>query len=653
MTLDEQFEEYMEPDHEEEMEDETGNDPLSISMSDFHEVLDDHDIEHFDPHEDDALMFDILAPEQAEAESEKLELHESHVLSVPERLKLARRMRFMSHRMALLRKMKARRMAPTERLLYRSRKVALTALRKKVAGQMGQSYATLTPSQKVTVDTMVTHRYGNALRSIVDRAAQRLLPRVRKKELERVRKANTNVSEQSKHSAFDPRGTIPVDVGATDSTSGKFMGTYNDRNFDPVHNPDYDGSEYIVKPDTKDKVDPVDRSQLWPTSRTRHLMKIMNAIHEARQSKNDPSVDGDTGRNSVIDQLRRAVKNRGDHTEVIFDDGSKKKFSADEARRSLDAYSKMLQNIRDAGERQRAAGAFSASSKSHADFLNNKLPPKPSGGKAMRYRPVKEGILDLPGVSPSSLNLQGLFPSPINPRADFGPLGPQDGDPAGVTSDMQFNLTNDAEGDSPRTREIGTPSLVRQYANMTPGQNGNAPYTFATFSQKLPGFGTGDLDNGDCGKSVRQYQMIRDALKGYRSMNESFVAGIPDAPFARDLGMNATGGFSHHPSVEAQIQQTSMVPYAISEAEYQGRKVTLNKPSRTSDGKSKFQVHVMGPKGKPVKVRFGDPNMEIKRDDPERRSNFRARHNCDDPGPKTKARYWSCRQWRAGSKVEA
>jgi hypothetical protein len=50
-------------------------------------------------------------------------------------------------------------------------------------------------------------------------------------------------------------------------------------------------------------------------------------------------------------------------------------------------------------------------------------------------------------------------------------------------------------------------------------------------------------------------------------------------------------------------------------------------------------------KGKPYTVRFGDPEMEIRRDDPERRRNFRARHGCDDPGPPNKARYWSCRLW--------
>lgn len=80
------------------------------------------------------------------------------------------------------------------------------------------------------------------------------------------------------------------------------------------------------------------------------------------------------------------------------------------------------------------------------------------------------------------------------------------------------------------------------------------------------------------------------------------------------------------------------------EAEYQGRKVTLNKPVRSSDGPKKFHVYVKdGDKVK--KVNFGDPNMEIKRDNPARRKSFRARHNCDNPGPKTKARYWSCKKW--------
>ena len=78
---------------------------------------------------------------------------------------------------------------------------------------------------------------------------------------------------------------------------------------------------------------------------------------------------------------------------------------------------------------------------------------------------------------------------------------------------------------------------------------------------------------------------------------------------------------------------------------------TLNKPFRTPGGPKKFSVYVKNDKGNIVKVNFGDPGLSIKRDNPNRRKNFRARHNCDNPGSKTKARYWSCRNWEAGRSV--
>jgi hypothetical protein len=79
--------------------------------------------------------------------------------------------------------------------------------------------------------------------------------------------------------------------------------------------------------------------------------------------------------------------------------------------------------------------------------------------------------------------------------------------------------------------------------------------------------------------------------------------------------------------------------------ESETKKVKLNKIMR-GDVK-KYKVYVRNDKGNVVKVNFGDPNMEIKRDDPDRRRNFRARHNCDNPGPRWKARYWACKTWSA------
>ena len=80
------------------------------------------------------------------------------------------------------------------------------------------------------------------------------------------------------------------------------------------------------------------------------------------------------------------------------------------------------------------------------------------------------------------------------------------------------------------------------------------------------------------------------------------------------------------------------------EAKYQGRTVPLGKPMQ-GDSK-KFKVYVKNPKtGKVVKVNFGAKGMNIKKNNPVRRKAFRARHNCTNPGPRTKARYWSCRKW--------
>jgi len=88
----------------------------------------------------------------------------------------------------------------------------------------------------------------------------------------------------------------------------------------------------------------------------------------------------------------------------------------------------------------------------------------------------------------------------------------------------------------------------------------------------------------------------------------------------------------------------------FTKADYQGEKVTLNKPRRIKGGNKKFEVFVQD--GDKVKrVTFGDPNMEIRRDDPKARANFRSRHSCDTKKDKTTAGYWSCRMWEANTSV--
>jgi hypothetical protein len=107
--------------------------------------------------------------------------------------------------------------------------------------------------------------------------------------------------------------------------------------------------------------------------------------------------------------------------------------------------------------------------------------------------------------------------------------------------------------------------------------------------------------------------------------------------------MNYELDFSKEILAKAEGSEEEISNEAWAAEEKSGKK--LNKPFRTSGGPKKFSVYVKNEKGNVVKVNFGDPNMEIKRDDPARRKNFRARHGCDTPGPKTKAKYWSCKMW--------
>ncbi len=102
--------------------------------------------------------------------------------------------------------------------------------------------------------------------------------------------------------------------------------------------------------------------------------------------------------------------------------------------------------------------------------------------------------------------------------------------------------------------------------------------------------------------------------------------------------------------IEEFVQFMREYKQPLCEAEYRGRKVRLGK--RMQGDVKKFKVYVKNPKGKVVKVNFGfggssakGKRMPIKKNNPKRRKSFRARHNCDNPGPRTKARYWSCRAW--------
>lgn len=159
--------------------------------------------------------------------------------------------------------------------------------------------------------------------------------------------------------------------------------------------------------------------------------------------------------------------------------------------------------------------------------------------------------------------------------------------------------TQQYDANTPDARLVGTVSIRKLFQRMTPGQE-NTPF---------------DLGQD---KNVPQNDPVnlkrRNAMKRFKQYHEEI----------------------NHDVNEELIQE---------EVIFEEKKVTLNKPFRTPGGPKKFSVYVKNDKGNVVKVNFGDPNLSIKRDQPERRKAYRARHNCANPGPRWKANYWSCRMW--------
>tara|TARA_A100001011_G_scaffold383922_1_gene455823 strand:- start:1332 stop:4742 length:3411 start_codon:yes stop_codon:yes gene_type:complete len=247
--------------------------------------------------------------------------------------------------------------------------------------------------------------------------------------------------------------------------------------------------------------------------------------------------------------------------------------------------------------------------------------------------------------------------------------------------------------------EFGTKTLLARYQKDTPGQGTEAYNPDDDFSGKIKKKFK-DIRKKDGFDSVKEEvdemtginvpELIKTTIhrlshpKGYADLIKAYIKRVKEphkgtngavlSDIARERGFDRIKPIqdyinslvnkgklpkslmASHCREEVEIDEDGcpidLFDHVLEESEYQGKKVTLNNPVRSSDGNKKFHVYVKNEKGNVIKLGFGDPNMEIKRDDPARRKSFRARHNCDNPGPKYKARYWSCYQWRGGAKVD-
>jgi len=189
--------------------------------------------------------------------------------------------------------------------------------------------------------------------------------------------------------------------------------------------------------------------------------------------------------------------------------------------------------------------------------------------------------------------------------------------------------------------------------------------------QKMPKQSPTDLTVTESKKKTRLKEMatadakkldsflagLKSSVKNSRIVNQitDFIMIARLDPYASYKGLlrDILVFYKSNPEVSKAVEKGMQVSekmqfnesFTLEEAEYRGRKVKLGKPFYTPGGPRKRAVYVRNAKGNVVKVGFGEPGMKIKKNNPNRRKSFRARHNCDNPGPRWKARYWSCRAW--------
>jgi len=650
-------------------------------------------------------------------------------LTIQQRMKIGRRMKRLAPRMARMRKIRSKRMADPKRLERRARKAAIKILRKRFAGKQGQNYAKLSPGSKMSVDRIVQKKA-----SVIPTLAKRLLPKMRKAEMERLKKARgggapkggttaAKTLQQGDH--VEPH--VPI---LYEDVDGKLMALLR------VTFPDSTERNLVVR-----ALRGGSKSLQNPTLRP-YLMNILLRLLDGVQD--DPSIY-----NKVKEKMRRLG--------LEEDTTSKKPQDPDVADRK---------GSQPVGYYK---GVKSKSTKAKRDAHFKKYAEKPGMGKDKdsNYKPAPGDSSAETKPSVHTKKYKAMYGEDINTAFEELFLEEE------VLTEKQI------EGLKKKSEKSGIPyGILKQVYNrgMAAWKSGHRPGTtpqqwaFArvnSFITKGSGtWGKADKDlaakvrkeeveldeslenrilallktkmipakfvNGKlvvdksdmraAHRAIKQFRDIKripsivgeDAVKAAKdkikrekeadkakhdamldrarlqktqnknrateSLDDQFESlwanihkkrkegrpmrkkgekGAPtDDAFRRakneeyGAGEEGTDGLVKKYKEDTPGEDCTCFDHVISEAEYQGRKVKLNDPTRSNDGKKKFYVYVKNEKGNIVKVGFGDPNMEIKRDDPGRRKNFRARHNCDNPGPKWKARYWSCYQWRAGAAVD-
>ena len=266
------------------------DDDLEVSDDELDAIVDKMSDEDMDANDDDVVLAKHIFPDDAdeledddEEDDDEEEMKEARVLTFQQRQKVAQRMRRLAKRFSRLRAIKRKRMATPDRLKFRARKAALMVLRRRAAGARGQKYSQLSRGERISIDKMVANRYKKNLSNIVGRFAARLMPRIRKKEMERLKKARMPKNE------------------SVDTQFENFLNEFAPTShIAPTASPLLGSDENPTDKDSRRKIDTLLRLGLVPRD---ELQKYRRALRNKEAAIKSPEL-----RNKIGDLLDRLLK---------------------------------------------------------------------------------------------------------------------------------------------------------------------------------------------------------------------------------------------------------------------------------------------------------------------------------------------------------
>lgn len=533
----------------------------------------------------------ILNPKTTEDNNS---LHE-RVVQLAQRRKRSSLMRRVQAKLQRRKEMSSSKLHSQSQLAQKSSQIAKNILRKRFAGSQGADYQHLSPSNKVQVDKIIDKK-AILIRSM----AKKLIPRLRSADVKRLQAVRSGGAVHGIQSYFSNKQLNQNYEYDLDHLVGMFE-QITEKDIIAL---ELKASQHSIP---EEVLEMVFLRGLYEGDKDKAFNRVNSFIALGEAAKIDADLEQDSkpsdrldGTNSLAKVYKKETPGQNVKEEVWDQPNPKKKHSSMTPAQKAEAKA-----------RAKAAG------RPYPNLVDN-------------MAAMKEGIDDEGGMSKGEL-------SAISRKA------------AELAKKMKKNKQLDGWVQSKITKADDYIGSVHDYLMHNKQEVDEQAQPIeelksSTLTSYIDKVATGPSRGKTQSGLLKSIKAISGVTKAIRKRAENSMKEESDS-CCGDCG-----------SVEEEFTPTGLEQYEdwgesiISEEEVGGRKVQLGKPFLTPGGPKKRSVYVKNDKGNVVKVNFGDTTgLTIKTDDPERRKAFRSRHNCDNPGPRHKANYWSCKAWSKGS----